>query len=107
MRDIKSYRERSCALVRFLVVSDELFLERSLELWSLGNKIYTEAWNTEFHVFGVIASETDHLPLGSVREKCSSRFLKLADQELKEVIKRHQADLEKAYSEISEIHSGA
>ena len=107
MRDIKSYRERSCALVRFLVVSDELFLERSLELWSLGNKIYTEAWNTEFHVFGVIASETDHLPLGSVREKCSSRFLWRADEELKEVIKCHKADLQKAYNEILVAHGDA
>ena len=107
MRDIKSYRQRSCELVSLLAVSDELFLERTLELWSLGNKIYTEAWNTEFHVFGVIASETDHLPLGSVREKCSSRFLWRADEELKEVIKCHKADLQKAYNEILVAHGDA
>ena len=107
MSDIKNHRDRSCELVNQLKESDDLFLERTLELWSLGNKIYTEAWNTEFHVFGVITSETDHLPLSSVREKCSSRFLMLADQDLKEIINSHKTDLEKAYDDILATHSNA
>lgn len=107
MSNIKNHRDRSCELVNQLKESDDLFLERTLELWSLGNKIYTEAWNTEFHVFGVIASETDHLPLSSVREKCSSRFLKLADEELKETVSSHKTDLENAYNDILAMHSHA
>ena len=107
MRDIKDFRNRSCELVSHLMASDDLFLERTLELWSLGNKIYTEAWNTEFHVFGVIASDTEHIPLATIRDKCSSRFLKLADEELKEIIESHKTDLEKAYNEILALHRHA
>ena len=104
MTEIKRYRERSCVLVQQLILSEELLLENILELWSLGNKIYTEAWCTEFHVFGVIASTTEHIPLGKVREKCSARFLNLADEEMKETAVLHKSDLNEAYGKILELH---
>jgi len=46
MLDIKNYRDRSCELVNQLKESDDLFLERTLELWSLGNKILKEIINS-------------------------------------------------------------
>lgn len=104
MTEIKHYRDRSCVLVKQLILSEELLLENILELWSLGNKIYTEAWCTEFHVFGVIASNTEHIPLGEVREKCSTRFLDLADREMQEAAVLYKTDLNEAYGKIIKLH---
>ena len=107
MSEIKSFRDRSCVLVVELVESEEFFLEKVIELWALGNKIYTEAWNTEFHVFGAISSDTDHLPLNRVRDKCSERFLVRSDEELKEIISSYEFELEKAYKDILSMHGRA
>lgn len=107
MTEIRAFRIRSCILAQELSKSDDLFVEKALELWFLGNKIYTEAWNTEFHVFGVIASETEHIPVGIVREKCSERFLRRADEEVVEIISFHEKDLKESYNEILRVHGEA
>ena len=91
-------------LVRELQNTDERFLEKVIELWSLGNKIYTEAWNTEFHIFGVVSSDTEHLPLQNVRDKCSDRYLVIADAEIREKIAHYAKDLEESYRDILELH---
>ena len=94
-------------IVQELMASDDMFLEKVMELWSLGNQIYTEAWNTEFHVFGAMSSDTDHLPLAKVREKCSESFLLRADEELKELIEAYESELNKAYKDILSMHGVA
>ena len=53
---------RACGLAKLFLESDEGYLDNILELNDIGNKIYTEVWGTEFHIFVVIAPDTDHLP---------------------------------------------
>jgi len=80
--------------------SNENFIDQVIDIWSLGQRIYGEAWNTEFHVFGVISSDTDHLPIARVRPLCSEAMLKKSDQELKEIISFYKKDVTKACNEI-------
>ncbi|BDY04464.1 hypothetical protein F0521_15050 [Ferrimonas sp. YFM] len=47
--------------------------------------MYGQCWDTEFHVFALIASDTDHLPLEHVRPRCSAEFLAKADLEIEQV----------------------
>jgi hypothetical protein len=76
-----------------LLESDDDYLDNVVELWRIGNRIYEQCWDTEFHVFGVIESDTDHLPLKHVRVNCSSEFLIKADKEIAETIEFHRADV--------------
>jgi len=64
-----------------------------IELWKIGNKHYGQCWDTEYHVLGVIESETDHLPLKHVRVSCSDEFLAKSDKELAETIEYYRADV--------------
>lgn len=69
--------------------------------------MYGEAWNTEFHIFGVILSETDHLPLSHVRKHYSPEALQRADKELEEIIKFYNDDMRAACEEILVRHDGS
>jgi hypothetical protein len=83
-----------------LLESDDDYLDNVIELWRIGNRIYEQCWDTEFHVFGVIESDTDHLPLKHVRVNCSPEFLNKADKEIAETIEFHRADVVSACNKI-------
>ena len=53
-----------------LLESDEDYLDNVIGLWRIGNRKYEQCWDTKFHVFGVIESDTEHLPLKHVRANC-------------------------------------
>ncbi|WP_394252708.1 hypothetical protein [Vibrio profundi] len=83
-----------------LLESDEDYLDNIIGLWRIGNDKYEQCWNTEFHVFGVIESDTDHLPLKCVRANCSSEFLAKSDKELAEIIEHYRTEVVSACNKI-------
>ena len=90
----------ACNLARRLLASDDGYLDNVLELWKIGNTIYGKGWDTEFHIFGVIESDTDHLPLEKVRQHCSEKMLANSDKELKEVIAFYKKDVFKSCNKV-------
>ncbi len=63
-------------------------------------------WNTDFHVFGEIASDTDHLPMKDVRAHCSVRMLERSDRELIRVIVAYKGEVEIACHSILTKYQG-
>lgn len=86
-----------------LLESDTDYLDEVIELWQIGNSLYGQCWDTEFHVFGVIESDTDHLPLNKVRPLCSREFLLKSDQEIAEVIQFYKKDVFDACNKIIKL----
>lgn len=64
-----------------------------IELWRIGNKKYEPCWDTEFHIFGGIKSDTDHFPLKHVTANCSAEFLAKSDKELAEIIEHYRTEV--------------
>jgi len=92
--------EEEIKLATKLLKSDDDYLENVIALWRIGNKKYDQCWDTEFHVFGVIESDTDHLPLKHVRANCSAEFLAKSDKELAETIEFYKNDVVSACNKI-------
>ncbi|WP_462158264.1 hypothetical protein [Pseudoalteromonas sp. GB56] len=92
--------EDATKIAKILLESDENYLDNVVALWRIGNKKYGQCWDTEYHVFGVIESETDHLPLKHVRPNCSTDFLIKADEELAEAIRYYRTDVTNACHKI-------
>ena len=65
-----------CRLAQEILQSSERYLENVIELRRIGDKLYGQCWNTEFHVFGVIESNTDHLPLEKLEFNVQPKCLK-------------------------------
>ncbi|MGO4894671.1 hypothetical protein [Flavobacterium sp. W21_SRS_FM6] len=93
-------KKEACAIATKLLSDNSLYLDNVLRLSRLGAKIYGQCWDTEFHVFGVIASDTDHLPLQHVRQQCSEEFLVKADIEITGIIKFYSKDIEASCKKI-------
>ena len=92
--------EEAIKLATKLLESDDDYLDNVIGLWRIGNSKYKECWDTEYHVFGVIESDTDHLPLKHVRPKCSVEFLAKSDKEIAETIESYRADVIRACHQI-------
>ena len=92
--------QEAIKLVSKLLKSDNDYLENVIALCGIGNKKYELCWDTEFHIFGVITSETDHLPLKHMRVNCSAEFLSNSDNELTEIIEFYRADVVSACNKI-------
>ncbi|CAB9492572.1 hypothetical protein [Alteromonas macleodii] len=90
----------ACEHAKALLNNNSLFIDRVTELSYIGNRIYGQCWETEFHVFGLIASEADHLPLEKVRPLCSKGFLEKSDKEVSELIDFYSQDVENACKAI-------
>lgn len=103
--DKERLSKRANELANYLLVSDKKYLETVIELWQIGCDFYLEAWGTEFHIFGVISSETDHLPIASVRQHCSVSMLEKSDKELAETIAFYKPEVTTACNEILSKHS--
>ena len=104
MEYLVKLKQEACGLANSLLLSNENYLDNTLNLWRVGERLLGVVWDTEFHVFGVIASDTDHLPLQKVREHCSERMLKESDIELSEIIKHYKDDVTEACNEILAKH---
>lgn len=98
----ESSKRKSCELAKALLTSNEDYLDTVLALSYLGNNIHGQCWETEFHIFGLITSETDHLPLKKVRQHCCDEFLSKSDSEIQEIINYYSTQVHAACSDILE-----
>lgn len=98
--ELKRCASKAIELAGSLLESDADYLEKVLELSSIGTLLVGEVWETEFHVFGVIASDTDHLPTKKVRPLCSAAMLEKSDNELREIINSYRTDVSDACRRI-------
>lgn len=87
-------------LASSLLEFDTDYLENVLGLMSIGNRLLGDIWQTEFHIFGVIASETDHLPTKKVRPMCSPDMLEKSGNELRKIISSYRAEVSDACHRI-------
>ncbi len=101
-----SKHQRACELAKEILASDIDYLDNVIEMWKIGNSIHGSVWGTEFHIFGVIASDTDHLPTKTVREHCSNEWLLKADKEISECIIFYRENVKKACNEILSKYGG-
>ncbi|USD66866.1 hypothetical protein [Vibrio sp. SCSIO 43136] len=92
--------EEETRLAKSLLETDQNYLENIIALTHIGDRKYGQCWDTEYHVFGLVASETDHLPLNHVRPRCSEEFLIRADKELAKIIEHYRIYVVKACNEI-------
>jgi len=92
--------EEAIKLAKKLLESDDDYLDNVIKLWHIGNNKYDQCWDTEFHIFGVIESDTDHLPLNHVRVHCSAEFLVKSDKELAKTIVLYRTDVVSACNKI-------
>lgn len=90
-----------------LLQSDDDYLNTVISLCRIGNKKYGQCWDTEFHVFSVISSDTDHLPLSRVRARCSAEFLAKSDKELAEIIESYRPEVVSACNLIVSSENGS
>jgi|AntRauTorckE6833_2_1112554.scaffolds.fasta_scaffold55291_2 hypothetical protein len=98
--ELKRCVSKALELAGSLLESDADYLENVLELNSIGNRLVGEVWETEFHIFGVIASDTDHLPTKKVRPLCSAAMLEKSDDELQRIISSYRAEVSDACRRI-------
>jgi len=93
-------KKEACILAKRLLESEEKYLDIVNKLWKIGNALYGQVWDTEFHTFGVIESDADHLPLERIKEHCSAKMLENSENEIKEIIAFYKKDVFKACNEI-------
>lgn len=98
--ELKRSVSMAVELASSLLESDADYLENVLELNRIGSRLVGEVWETEFHVFGVIASETDHLPTKKVRPLCSAAMLERSDDELRRIISSYRTEVSDACRRI-------
>ena len=104
MEDPVVLKKKVCELANLMLKSDEDYLDNVLSIWRTGQRLLGEVWDTEFHVFGVIESDTDHLPLKNVRQHCSAEMLHKSEIELAEIIQHYKKDVTEACNEILAKH---
>ena len=104
MNENQKVKEQACELAKSLLASDAGYLDKVIELWKIGNSLYGQCWDTEFHVFGVIESDTDHLPTKKVRQHSSAAMLEKTDKEIAEVISFYKEQVMAACNEILAKH---
>ncbi|WP_069947692.1 hypothetical protein [Microbulbifer aggregans] len=100
MTELEERKTRACELAKALLSDDSDYMDRVIEMWKIGNFIHGQVWDTEFHIFGLIESETDHLPTAKVRELCSRKWLAAADMEIAECVELYKSQVDEACNEI-------
>jgi len=97
-------RKDACKAAKALLDSDDDYLDKIVKLWKIGNQIYDECWDTEFYIFGLIESETDHLPTKETKRHCSINMLNRTKEEIEKTIHFYKQDVNCACNEILSIH---
>jgi hypothetical protein len=98
--EYKKVATRATELASNLLDGDDHYLDNILEISQAGYELVDDLFDTEFHIFAVIISETDHLPTNKVRPLCSESMLKRSDAELVTIIKHYKADVANACHKI-------
>ena len=82
-------------------MTDEKFnlIEGCRQLVSLCSQV-SEADNEIFFPIRAINSETDHFPIGAMRELCSEEYLEQADKEMAEYLQEVKSDIFSSCKEI-------
>ena len=99
---LSNVKSEACSIAQSLLVADEGYIDKVGRMWILGQEIHGEVWGTEFHVFGVAASDTDHLPTEKVRSLYAPEALRRADRELAEYIESSRDEIEQGCRRILE-----
>jgi hypothetical protein len=107
MNRFESNKQRACELAKALLANDVDYLDHIIDMWKIGNRLHGQVWNTEFHVFDVIESDTDHLPTKSVRPLCAERWQVKSDREIDECIELYRNQVTEACNEILAKYSSA
>lgn len=100
-------KQRAYEIAKSLLESNVNYLDHIIELRKIGNALYGQVWGTEFHIFGVIESDTDHLPTAHVREHCTEEWLIKADREIAECIEFYNQNVRSACREIIAMHGNS
>lgn len=84
------------------VLDNELgIIERSIKLAAYAHSVVADwATDPDFLVFGVLASETDHLPFGAVRDRWSVTALAKADAEIGVITQRNRDNVRQACENV-------
>lgn len=82
-------------------------VEGALRLSALRHDVSRKDFDDDFMLFVVIASETDHLPVGEVRKQYSPDALRKADREIEEVEKFYRVEVQAACEKLIARFSNA
>ena len=76
-------RRSAVDAARGILQGDIPLIEGCVRLTSLGHQIVPSFWDdTDFRVFGIVADETDHFPVGPARMHWSPRALEREDPKI-------------------------
>jgi len=98
--EYQALARKASKLARSLLEGDLDYLDNVLEMAGVGQGLVGELWNTDFHVFGEIASDTDHLPMKDVRAHCSATMLERLDRELRGIIVAYKDEVRIACNSV-------
>lgn len=82
-----------------MINNDTDLIEGCRKLTSLCEQV-DEGENEIFFPIVAIESETDHFPIGSMRERCSKEYLERADKEMAEYLREERSDIISSCKEI-------
>ena len=82
-------------------------VEGAWRLSALRHDVTRKYFDDDFMLFVAIASETDHLPVGDVRNQYSPDALRKADAEIAEAERLHRAQAEHACEKLITRFSNA
>jgi len=80
----KTARDRAIALASAVLTGEADLVEVSRELWSRLGELGLDWDDVDYHALGVIASETDHLPIGAERANWDPEALARKDPEVRD-----------------------
>ncbi len=80
---MRGQRERVVAIAEAILAGRVGIIEGSRALGSLRHDVTDEPFDPDFITFVAIGSDTDHLPVGVVREKWADSALAKKDKEIK------------------------
>ena len=70
------------------------YVDAARKMESLAREISSDGFDDDFIIFTAFGSETDHIPLAKIRDKCSREFLEKSDKELEKIKSFYQERIE-------------
>ncbi len=98
-------RQEIVELCTLMIDNDIDLIEGCRKLTSLCEQV-DDGENEIFFPIVAIESETDHFPIGSMRENCSESFLNRADEEMAEYLREVKPDIISSCKEIINYFQG-
>lgn len=97
--------EEAVSLARAIFSDEGDYLRNVSELSSLRFILVDDEFDQDFKVFIAISSDTDYMPIGVARNRCSTSWLNRCDAELVEIKESYRRDVEKSCKSIIERFS--